>query len=714
MRTLLIDNYDSFTYNLFQLLAEVYGAEPLVLRNDEKERFACLRRDEFDALVISPGPGRPERDADFGISRLALRWAHTPLLGVCLGHQGLCHEQGARIERAPVPFHGRSSRVAHSGHPLFLEIPSPFHAVRYHSLVARDLPPTLDVIARSEDGLVMAVAHRERPHFGVQFHPESVLAEHGRQLLLNFRRMALAHGGRDAAPPARAARPVAGVRSPLPSPRYGLLARRIDAAAPPDLVQRVVFDDCPTLAWLDTSVVTPAARYSMLCYASPALGEVVESVVAERTVTVTRVGSDHVERHAGSLFDYLERELEQRRVSPGASPVPFALGYVGVLGYELKSSLGYAGPHRSELPDACLLFCDRGYVYDHESGTGWLLALHETSSRRPAEQWLEHCSAQLERAISRVANAASSGENTSTTVPPGPLSDVAWRHDVSDYRALIDRCQVAIREGESYELCLTNRLQLPFAQDPLGTYRVLRRENPAPYSAFLRLPRFSLLSSSPECFLRGDARGRVESRPIKGTARRSSNPGEDAALAQALRSSEKERSENLMIVDLVRNDLGRVCEVGSVQVPSLFAVESYATVHQLVSTVCGRLLPGVSVIDCVRACFPGGSMTGAPKRRTLEILDHLEQGPRGPYSGALGYFSLDGAFDLSIVIRTIVLSGGNASIGVGGAIVALSDPEAEIAEAELKAAALLRVLGLARQELVSDGAVPGRATRGHA
>jgi para-aminobenzoate synthetase len=671
MRTLLIDNYDSFTFNLFHLLGEVNGDEPIVVRNDELT-WAELSALAVDNIVISPGPGRPEHQRDVGVSLEVLQRAELPVLGVCLGHQALAHVTGGAIAHAPEIMHGRLSEIHHDGRGLFAGIPQGFAAVRYHSLAVGAVPEALRVTAWTPDDVVMGLEHESRPLWGVQFHPESISTEHGRTLLQNFRDLTRALGRPAPHAPRPAPRPAAGMRV-----HHRALATWCD----PEAVFVALYGDRDPAVWLDSARAEPGlSRFSFMGAPDGPLGRLVRYDVATGTLSVQR--ADGTETLRESVFDYCERELESLRADAPELPFDFTCGFAGYLGYELKAETGGALVHRSRVPDAALLFCDRVVAFDHDEQRVHLLALADADGAAEADAWL----AGTERELERLA--------PPPPVPavPGALAFVP-REDRDAYLANIAACKREIFEGESYEICLTTELHSDGAIDPLVSYRALRARNPAPHAALLRVGDLSVLSSSPERFLRVDRERIVESKPIKGTTPRAAHPAEDAYRAAALRADDKSRAENLMIVDLVRNDLGRVCALGSVEVPALMAIESYATVHQLVTTVRGRLRDDATAIDAIRAAFPGGSMTGAPKLRTMEIIDRIEGGPRGVYSGALGFLSVSGTADLSIVIRTLVASPDGLQIGAGGAIVAASDPDAEHDEMLLKARAVLAAIG---------------------
>jgi para-aminobenzoate synthetase len=681
--TLLIDNYDSFTYNLFQDLTRLAGSPPIVIRNDEME-WDALCNLTFDNIVISPGPGRPENRQDFGICRRAILEAGVPVLGVCLGHQGIAHAFGGRVVSAE-PMHGRQSQVHHAASGLFRDIPTPFSVVRYHSLVVDgDLPDCLIGTAWTQDGLLMALQHRTRPIWGVQFHPESICSEHGVTLLRNFLDLAGAARApaRDRSPPARSPRPSA------PSPRP-LAYRRLPRLVDPEAAFQELYAASTHAFWLDSALVSAGfSRFSFMGDASGPQGAVLSYRSSERRLDIT----DHSGTYSRneSVFDFIKARTGPQLRSGADLPFDFRGGYVGYFGYELKQECGGEAAHESPLPDAMLLSTARFIAFDHVQQETYLVSADE--DRAEAEAWLRDTEARLDRL-------APLPDPLPPPLPdlPQDASGFTLRHDRSAY---IDRIELAmndIRAGESYEVCLTNALTLDAGVDLFRLYRILRRINQAPHAAFLKLGDLTVVSSSPERFLQVDRSGRVQAKPIKGTVRRAADPAEDAALAQWLRTDEKSRAENLMIVDLLRNDIGRVCEAGSVTVPRLMEIESYATVHQLVSTVEGQLPDHVHVVDCIRSCFPGGSMVGAPKIRTMQIIDRLEGEARGVYSGAIGYIGADGATDLSIVIRTIVATEDRLSIGVGGAVVALSDPEEEFEETMLKARSLLRAVALAAQ-----------------
>ncbi|MBY6539827.1 aminodeoxychorismate synthase component I [Rhodococcus sp. BP-349] len=678
-RTLLVDNFDSFTYNLYDLLTEVNGVAPTVVRNDVD--YASVDQTAFDNIVISPGPGDPTRPADFGLCSRLLTDTTLPVLGVCLGHQGLAAAHGARVVRAEVPMHGRVSRIRHTGTRLFAGLDQPLSVVRYHSLVVADLPAELVVTAWTDDGITMAIEHSSLPRWGVQFHPESIESSGGRRLLANFRDMTTTRADRQVPPEIRA-------RS-RQTPTLVVDYREVAVAPEP----RAVFDAVTAGTgrfWLDGTARTEASsRFTIIGDTRGPRAEYVTYDLDSGTVTVRR-SDGTTDRITSTFFDYLDGALRESVVDRRAElPFDFHLGFVGYLGYELKAETGGAAAHSSPDPDAALVFADRAVVLDHDGGRAYALCLSAGADDAESRRWLDDTAAVL-------GHLPTAGDRTEDPAPitthPSEAA-MTLRHDHAAYVSRIRECLSEIAAGESYEICLTNAGETAGTIDAVATFDHLRAISPVPYASVLEFEGLSVVSTSPERFLRVDSRGVVESKPIKGTRPRGVDAQSDDALKRDLTESEKDRAENLMIVDLVRNDLSRVCVPGSVHVPTLFGVETYATVHQLVSTVRGTLA-GASVVDCLRATFPGGSMTGAPKIRTMEIIDRLEGGPRGVYSGSIGYLSLDGTADLSIVIRTMVVQPTTVRFGIGGAITALSDPEDEFEETLVKAATMQRALSL--------------------
>lgn len=695
MKTLLIDNYDSFTFNLFQLIAEVNRIPPIVVRNDSAS-WSEIKKLDFDNIVISPGPGRPENDSDFGICKEAILDADVPIMGVCLGHQGICHLFGGEVDYANTVMHGRPSDIHHESKDIFRDIPTPFTAIRYHSLYVKSLSSDMEKLAWTDDGMIMGAKHKTRPIWSVQFHPESIKTEYGHQIFENFRALTPEFLEENKAAKVRindegdakynVMRPsskyiydmgVGEIHGKTIEVRY----RRIPVLLDAENVFIQNFGESETGFWLDSALVKGFSRFSYMGDASGPHAEYISYRMPKKEIRVRYQGK--TEFLSESILDYLDRMIKKRHVQVDGFPFDFNLGYAGYFGYELKGDCGYKSPHEACTPDAAFVFADRIIAFDHEQNIAYLVCLDDVDNSARAEQWLDEMYHRLQD--TPVA------PNLRRVLHPKPVRQT-FRHSADEYLERIKAAQAAIKKGETYELCLTNMITQHVKIDPLNTYRALRRSNPAPYATYLKFPDVAVLSSSPERFITVDPNGVVESKPIKGTRKRGKTGEEDEALIKDLSTHEKDRSENLMIVDLMRNDIGQVSDIGSVHVSNIFAVESYATVHQLVSTVRGRLRKCVSVIDCIRACFPGGSMTGAPKKRTMEIVDELEAGPRGIYSGSIGFLSLNGSADLSIAIRTIVMTDESVTTGVGGAITDLSDPQDELEEMILKSQALVAAL----------------------
>jgi para-aminobenzoate synthetase component I len=446
-------------------------------------------------------------------------------------------------------------------------------------------------------------------------------------------------------------------------------------------------------------------RYSFLA-ADPAL--VVRgkgshaSVLDTRSANETRLASNAL----AGVRDLLAPHLTQ----PVSGIPPFQGGAAGYLAYDWGAVLErLPSPRYDDLAIPDVVFCIYDWViaWDHLERRAWVIStgLPEAGAEK-SQRRADRLALVRERLSSR-----SPGADPPLSSPDAPVQRIehAPSYPVSDtdipaglelrssftHRGYLDaltRVREYIIAGDIFQANLSQRFEAPLTTAPFALYQRLREINPAPFAAFLEFGDLTVASASPERFLRLDTAHQVEARPIKGTRPRGVYPAHDAALGRALQESTKDRAENLMIVDLMRNDLSRVSLPGSVRVPELFALERYATVHHLVSTVTSTLEPGRDAIDLLCATFPGGSITGAPKVRAMEIIAELEPSRRGVYCGSIGYLSLTGAMDASIVIRTFQAVNGRVYFSAGGGIVADSDPEQEYRETFDKARALIRAL----------------------
>ncbi|MBY0463034.1 MAG: aminodeoxychorismate synthase component I [Alphaproteobacteria bacterium] len=391
----------------------------------------------------------------------------------------------------------------------------------------------------------------------------------------------------------------------------------------------------------------------------------------------------------GNPFDVLQKSLTEFKCTNHPNLPPWQGGIAGYFAYDLCHHLEkLPRPSQDDVgtKDLVLGYYDVVVAYDHEDKKAWIISTGYPETEEPKR--LQKAQERLDAFVTFIQKA----EPVSMTPPPA-LSSLTCNFTPETYQQTVQKVIDYIYAGDVFQTNLSRRISgdLPEGYDLLALYQKLRSENPAPFSAYFNAAPTYLLSSSPERFLKSD-QGKIEARPIKGTRKRSADPLEDAKLARELMDSEKDQAENVMIVDLMRNDLSKVCELFSVQVPSLLELESYATVHHLVSTVTGILKPELDNIDLLKATFPGGSITGAPKIRAMEIIAELEPSQRGPYCGSIGYIGFNGNMDVNIAIRTLTAQENKICFQVGGGIVADSNPFEEYIETETKAAALIKIL----------------------
>lgn len=389
-----------------------------------------------------------------------------------------------------------------------------------------------------------------------------------------------------------------------------------------------------------------------------------------------------------NIFTYLQKKLSP--ITYPLSPIHYHLpfdftgGFVGYFGYELGRDIQGATPRRDvpkvTSPDSYLFFVNKFIVFDHRQKCLYLACLSKNKNK--AMNWLSTTNSRLSTPISHLSPV------TCHLSPDKPLAFTLSRSR-RQYLKDVLTCQKHLTAGDAYQICLTNQITANIKTNWLTLFRTLRATNPAPFSAYINFGNFALISSSPEQFFTLDKKRVVTSKPMKGTVQRGDSPEKDLRLAQYLGKTKKDYAENIMIVDLVRSDLGKVCEIGSIKVTKPLEVQTYTTVHQLVSTIKGKLRPGTTIIDLLEAAFPGGSMTGAPKIAACEIIAELEKAPRGIYSGAFGFLSLNGTANLAMTIRTIIATKNQLSFGTGGAILADSIPQEEYNEMLLKAQPLM-------------------------
>ncbi|RZB88353.1 Aminodeoxychorismate synthase, chloroplastic isoform C [Glycine soja] len=726
--------------------------------------------------------------------QLLLKCWDIPILGVCLGHQALGYVHGAQVVHASEPIHGRLSEVEHNGCQLFRDIPSGknygFKVVRYHSLVidSESLPAelipiawtsstsTLPFIGSKDFGksntheaqpdqsisidpllakvgngssnhfdygktrsarVLMGIRHSTRPHYGVQFHPESVATCYGSQIFKNFREITddywlrfrssfkETHAYSDACMQVSSAnrlyrevcRSISTENNAVDQlkqivhadrhleynkaemkhlemfnmvnthhattgykclklkwRKFGHLAGQVGGAK--GIFCGLFGLEAENTFWLDSSSTEKGrARFSFMGGKGGSLWKQLVFRLSHQSDGSSKGGgylsTEDSQGSAETIFleegflDFLNKELQSYRYDKNeyeGLPFDFHGGYIGYIGYNLKVECGVkSNRHKSKTPDACFFFADNLVAIDHKNDDVYILAIHEESSS--ITQWLNDTEEKLLSLNGSVRMALERQKSLPLTFSSCKVGFAAEKSK-EQYIEDVKKCLNYIKDGESYELCLTTQIRKSIEElNSLELYLHLRERNPAPYAAWLNFSKvdLSICCSSPERFLQLDRKNILEAKPIKGTIARGATEEEDEQLKFKLQFSEKDQAENLMIVDLLRNDLGRVCDPGSVHVPRLMDVESYATVHTMVSTIRGKKRSDVSAVDCVKAAFPGGSMTGAPKLRSMELLDSIESCSR-------------------------------ASIGAGGAIVALSNPEDEYEEMVLKTKAPTRAV----------------------
>ncbi|KZP25316.1 para-aminobenzoate synthase [Athelia psychrophila] len=739
-RVLLIDSYDSFTYNLASLCRQsIPNSRIHIIKNDQflfQDLLPLLAY--FDAVIVGPGPGSPEDEKSVGVIKGLWKIADAnllPIFGVCLGLQSLGIEFGATLKRLSVVKHGQISRIHHVGTGLFKGV-GDVDAVRYHSLHVEFAPGgDLEQLGWSDDSeenglVVMALKHKSKPFWAVQYHPESVCTEGGgSEVIVNFWRLAKNWARikeRSTRPWDTAVSEVIGSYWPkLATPGPGLsppkvlpIMRQVTTTVVdiPDVSTETICEHLGVKTESAPFVLLDSAahpgRFTIIGALTPSSPRINYRTREPEVTLVEGAASARIPLGSNDIWSWLSSYMRQRKAEGGNPDIPFWGGLVGYLSYELGlPSLsvppGPKGSRGESHPDVNLVFVERSIVRDSVTGKTYLQTILPND-----DAWLAATAKQLQN----LPASQSDEEPILKKVRHDQKPTVAFP-DKASYISRIKRAKEHLFAGNSYEICVTapTRITRPKSSSTNSSswelYQILRRRNPAPHSGYLRLSPSTLVASSPERFI-SYTRGPhtlCQLRPIKGTLRK--GPGIVRATAEEkLAGNKKEVAENLMIVDLIRHDLHGVLGA-DVQVKKFCGVEENETVWSLVSVIEGRLPPSASEEhrevgwEVLSQSLPPGSMTGAPKKRSVEILQTLEDCPREIYSGVFGYWCVGGSGDWSVVIRSCfkydddkLKSEGKGTeewtIGAGGAITALSDPEAEWDEMVVKLQSALRAFGV--------------------
>lgn len=697
LQILLIDCYDSYTFNLYDLLYKASeNACVIVVHWDKMSPDLWEDILQFDAIVVGPGPGHP---AEYSSILNRIWQLNIPVMGICLGFQSLALYHGATIERMPnLPWHGRVSSVTTSNTFIFDGI-SAVKGMRYHSLYANKIPiDSLQILAQSdEDNIVMSIKATNFPHFGILYHPESVGSSESLKIFKNFLSLADTPNIQCVNSFSKSAN---GFSHNLN--RYDISpAAFILKSGSPSLqihsveipwVEPLALADCiqksgDPICFLDSA--KKPGRYSILGILTGPLARIIHYEKATNTTEIRICKDNSFVRINNDLWSTVADFMNQHKAIKPDTNLPFYGGIMGIIGYECSdlstksvSNASFPLDFQQTTVDAELAFVDRSFVFDLETKKLFvqtLTPLNETCSEWWGELLASTCNTKLDN-LSCLHSF--DGKQNFGLVQSFPKKEV--------YCESVKACQEHLLAGDSYEMCLTDTtfVSAPPELSDFEMYMRARSLNPATFAGFVRLNHFTLLCCSPERFLqfRDD---RCLFSPIKGTLKREGHMSLEEARKKLL--NEKDMGELNMIIDLIRNDLHQLAKKNSVHVPELYSVEEHSNVYSLLSNIYGRIESPITAWDVLSKSFPPGSMTGAPKLRSVRMLEPLEQHGRGIYSGTLGYWDVTGSAEFNVIIRSAFKYKADDywRIGAGGAVTILSSPEGEYEEMVLKANSIL-------------------------